>query len=62
MTNSSSSELLPTPAAPFQTRLLIDNCWIESESGEILATINPSNGETICEVAAAGVADVGKEV
>jgi aldehyde dehydrogenase (NAD+) len=62
MTTSASSELLPTPAAPFQTRLLFDNCWIESESGETIATINPSTGETICEVAAAGVADVDKAV
>ncbi len=44
------------------TRLLIDNRWVESESGETLATINPSTGEEICRVSAADTADVDKAV
>jgi aldehyde dehydrogenase (NAD+) len=44
------------------TRLLIDNRWVASESGETFATLDPSTGEEICRVAAAGVADVDKAV
>jgi aldehyde dehydrogenase (NAD+) len=44
------------------TRLLIDNRWIESESGKTFATVNPSTGEDICQVAEADAADVEKAV
>jgi aldehyde dehydrogenase (NAD+) len=44
------------------TRLLIDNRWIESESGKTFATVNPSTGEEICQVAEADAADVEKAV
>jgi len=44
------------------TRLLIDNRWVASESGETFATINPSTGEEICRVAAADAPDVDKAV
>lgn len=44
------------------TRLLINNRWVESASGETLATINPSTGEAICRVAAAGAVDVDRAV
>ena len=44
------------------TQLLINNRWVPSESGETFATVNPSTGEEICQVAAAGVADVDKAV
>lgn len=43
-------------------KLLIDNCWIASESGETFATIDPTTGEEICQVAAAGAGDVDKAV
>lgn len=54
----------PTEAkiAPTATQLLINNCWVASESGETFATINPSTGEEICQVAAADAADVDKAV
>ena len=46
----------------FSTKLLINNRWIASESGKTFATVNPSTGEEICQVAAADVADVDKAV
>jgi aldehyde dehydrogenase (NAD+) len=44
------------------TRLLINNRWVPSESGKTFATINPSTGEEICQVAEADAADVDKAV
>jgi aldehyde dehydrogenase (NAD+) len=44
------------------TELLIDNRWVPSETGETFATVNPSTGEEICRVAAAGAGDVDKAV
>jgi aldehyde dehydrogenase (NAD+) len=44
------------------TKLLINNHWVDSESGETFATCNPSTGEEICQVAAANAADVDKAV
>jgi aldehyde dehydrogenase (NAD+) len=46
----------------FSTKLLINNRWIASASGKTFATVNPSTGEEICQVAAADVADVDKAV
>ena len=56
--------LLPTekPVAITATKLLIDNRWVESESGKTFATINPATGEEICQVAEADAADVDKAV
>ena len=58
--------VLPTPrearAVPSATQLLINNRWVSSESGETFATVNPSTGEEICQVAAADTADVNKAV
>jgi aldehyde dehydrogenase (NAD+) len=44
------------------TKLLINNRWVPSESGKTFATINPSTGEEICQVAEADAADVEKAV
>src|SRR5277367_4378595 len=44
------------------TKLLIDNRWIPSESGKTFATIDPSTGEEICQIAEADAADVQKAV
>jgi aldehyde dehydrogenase (NAD+) len=44
------------------TRLLINNRWIASASGRTFASINPSTGEEICQVAEADAADVGAAV
>lgn len=40
------------------TKLLINNRWVNSQSGKTFATVNPSTGEVICEIAEAGAADV----
>ena len=44
------------------TKLLINNRWIASESGKTFATINPSTGEEIRQIAEADAADVEKAV
>src|SRR5580704_1349486 len=44
------------------TKLLINNRWIPSLSGKTFATINPSTGEEICQIAEADAADVEKAV
>jgi aldehyde dehydrogenase (NAD+) len=49
-------------AAKCPTQLFINNRWEESASGETFATVNPSTGEEICQVAAAGSADVDRAV
>src|SRR3984885_7680660 len=57
---------LPIPTeihvTPSVTKLLINNRWVPSESGKTFATINPSTGEEICQVAEADAADVDKAV
>jgi aldehyde dehydrogenase (NAD+) len=45
-----------------ELKLLINNQWVASESGRTFATVNPSTGEEICQVAEADAADVGKAV
>src|SRR6202453_1325983 len=51
-----------THVTPSVTKLLINNRWVPSESGKTFATINPSTGEEICQVAEADAADVDKAV
>ncbi len=57
---------LPMPTesqtGPAATKLLINNRWVSSESGKTFATVNPSTGEEICQVAEADAADVDKAV
>src|SRR4051812_29618877 len=45
-----------------QTKLLINNKWVDSANGKTFETINPSTGEVIARVAEAGKADVDKAV
>src|SRR5580698_10385968 len=40
------------------TKLLINNRWVNSQSGKTFATIDPTTGEEICQVAEADAADV----
>lgn len=56
------STLPATIVGATPTQLLINNRWVDSQSGQTFATINPSTGEEICKVAAAGAADVDKAV
>lgn len=44
------------------TKLLINNEWVESVSGQRFETINPATGEVICDVAEADAPDVDKAV
>ncbi|MFZ0319142.1 MAG: aldehyde dehydrogenase family protein, partial [Candidatus Sulfotelmatobacter sp.] len=57
---------LPMPTesqtGPAPTKLLINNRWVPSESGKTFATVNPSTGEEICQVAEADAPDVDKAV
>jgi aldehyde dehydrogenase (NAD+) len=44
------------------TSLLINNQWVESESGKTFPTINPATGEELARIAEADTADVDKAV
>lgn len=46
----------------FENRLFIDNQWVDAANGATLATINPSTGQVLTEVAAAGSEDVDRAV
>ena len=50
------------PVAIGETKLLINNRWVNSRSGKTFPTINPSTGEEICQVAEADEADVNEAV
>ena len=47
---------------PIRHQLFIDGRFVDAESGETLATINPHDNSTIADVALAGKADVDKAV
>jgi len=55
---------LTKPAAPkiHQTKLLINNQWVDPIDGGTLETINPANGKVIATVATAGPKDVDRAV
>jgi len=44
------------------TKLLINNEWVDGESGRTFETIDPATGEVICRVAEADAPDVDKAV
>ena len=46
------------PVTITATKLLINNQWVDSSSGETFKTINPATEEVICEVAQADIKDV----
>ena len=47
---------------PIRHQLFIDGRFVDAESGETLATLNPHDNSTIAEVSLAGTADVDKAV
>ena len=47
-----------THVAVRQTKLLINNKWVDSVSGKTFETINPATGEVLTKVAEADSADV----
>jgi aldehyde dehydrogenase (NAD+) len=51
-----------THVAVSATKLLIGNRWVPAESGKTFATLNPSTGEEICQIAEADAVDVEKAV
>ena len=59
-----STALLERPAVPKirQTKLLIDNQWVDPIEGKSFSTINPATGESIAEVAEATAKDVDRAV
>src|SRR6202166_1888382 len=58
---TATSAVLPSVSVRAK-KLLINNEWVDSISGKTFATINPSTGEEICQVAEADGADVDKAV
>src|ERR1700754_136889 len=47
---------------PIRHQLFIDGRFVDAESGETLATVNPHDNSVIADVALAGKADVDKAV
>jgi aldehyde dehydrogenase (NAD+) len=62
MTMASALASVDIPVAIQATKLLINNRWVNSESGKTFPTINPATGEEIAQVAEADSADVDKAV
>lgn len=52
----------PAPPTVKQTKLLIDNKWVDPVDGGSFETVNPATGEVLAKVAAAGPKDVDKAV
>ncbi|HWT20675.1 MAG TPA: betaine-aldehyde dehydrogenase, partial [Variovorax sp.] len=50
------------PALSIRHQLFIDGRFVDAESGETLATLNPHDNTPIAHVALAGRADVDKAV
>ena len=60
-----ASVTCPAPdltAVSTPTKLLINNQWVDSESGNTFATFNPATGQEMARVAEADAADVDKAV
>lgn len=51
-----------TPAFVHQTKILINNKWVDSVSGKTFETINPATGDVLARVAEADAADVNLAV
>jgi aldehyde dehydrogenase (NAD+) len=52
----------PDVLSGLQTKILINNEWVNSLSAKTFPTFNPATGEEICQVAEADAADVDKAV
>ena len=52
----------PAPPAVKETRLFINNEWVEPAEGKYFDAINPATGEVIVKLAAATAPDVDKAV
>ena len=57
MSSASKSKIIKAPKVSNQ-KLFINGKWVNSISGKTFATLNPSTGQEICQVAEADSADV----
>ncbi|MEI7853815.1 MAG: aldehyde dehydrogenase family protein [Planctomycetota bacterium] len=57
MSSASKSKIIKAPKVSNQ-KLFINGKWVNSTSGKTFATLNPSTGQEICQVAEADSADV----
>src|SRR5689334_9663186 len=57
-----TAPITDTQVAVTQTKLLIDNQFVPSQTGSTFPTINPATGDEIAQVAEVGAADVEKAV
>src|SRR3954447_11025358 len=63
-TNLMTKATMKRPAAQAvkETRLFINNEWVEPKDGGTFDTFNPATGEVLAKVAAASAADVDRAV
>jgi len=61
-TTTNASQLSDGRVAVSARKLLINNRWVESETGKAFTTTNPATDEEICQVSEADAADVDKAV
>jgi aldehyde dehydrogenase (NAD+) len=59
---TATSSIPQSRAIHTETRLLIGNEWIPSESGKTFITVNPATGEELAQISEADAADVDKAV
>lgn len=45
-----------------KTQAYVDGQWIDADSGETLAVLNPANGETVAEIAKCGTAETRRAI
>ena len=54
-----TTSAMTTPAYP-DTKLLIDNQWVDAADGRTLDVLNPASGQVIGRVAHAGIPDLDR--
>jgi aldehyde dehydrogenase (NAD+) len=59
---TATSTIPKSRAIDTETRLLINNEWVPSESGKTFSTFNPATGEELARISEADAADVDKAV
>jgi aldehyde dehydrogenase (NAD+) len=59
---TATSYIPESRAIDTETRLLINNEWVPSESGKTFSTFNPATGEELAQISEADAADVDKAV
>ena len=60
--STATSTIPESRAIATETRLLINNEWVPSESGKTFSTFNPATGEELARISEADAADVDKAV